>query len=163
MNNIAHIHGELGDLDRERRGHEEALRLARADGNERMIARTLYSLSWHAAMEGRAGDSIAMVQEAPTTYRRLGEVAEVAMGLRRFAWALAVAGRGDAAARLLSRAEALREEIGASVESWAMEMDERTLATIRADLDEEMFSQAWEQGRALAIDEAVALTLEPER
>jgi len=37
--------------------------------------------------------------------------------------------------------------------------NERTLATIRAQLDEAVFAEAWEQGRALTVGEAVALAL----
>jgi predicted ATPase/class 3 adenylate cyclase len=159
LNGLAHIHGELGDLERERALHEEALGLARADSNERMVARTLYSLAWHAVIEGRTQDSIAMVKEALDTYLRLGEVAEVSMGLRRFAWALAVEDRAVPAAQLLSQAEALREEIGASLEAWAAEMDEKTLARIHEQLDDASAARAWEQGRKLTVDEAVVLAL----
>jgi len=39
-------------------------------------------------------------------------------------------------------------------------MNEETLAVIRAQLDEAAFAEAWEQGRALTADEAVALALD---
>jgi len=39
-------------------------------------------------------------------------------------------------------------------------MNEQTLSTIHARLDESAFAESWEQGRALTIDEAVALALE---
>jgi len=68
-------------------------------------------------------------------------------------------GKADAAARLLSCFEAQRERIGVS-EAWVARMNEQTLSTIRARLDESAFAEAWEQGRALTIDEAVALALE---
>ena len=82
------------------------------------------------------------------------------MGLRRFAWALAVEGQVRSAAQLLAKAEALREEIGASLEAWIDRMDAKTLDTIRSQLDEEAFDEAWEAGRGLTIEEAVALALE---
>jgi hypothetical protein len=53
----------------------------------------------------------------------------------------------------------MRERIGVS-EAWTARMNEKTLSTIRARLDESAFAEAWEQGRALTIDEAVALALE---
>jgi len=161
LNGLAHGYGQRGDLQRERALHEEALELARADCNERLVARTLFSLAWHAVIEGRTHDSITMVNEALATYRRLGEILEVAMGLRRFAWALAVDEQAEAAAQLLSKAEALREEIGASVEGWAAEMDDKTLTSISNRLDETVFRRAWEAGRKLTLDEAMALALHP--
>ena len=68
-------------------------------------------------------------------------------------------GKADTAARLLSCFEALREQIGVS-EAWVARMNEQTLSAIRARLDEGAFAEAWEQGQALTIDEAVALALE---
>jgi hypothetical protein len=43
---------------------------------------------------------------------------------------------------------------------WAGERNAKTLAIIRTQLDEAAFSEAWEQGRALTLDEAVALALD---
>jgi tetratricopeptide (TPR) repeat protein len=162
LNAIAHFHGELGDLERERELHEEVLQLARAYANERMVARALYSLSWHSVIEGRPQDSKAIVEEAMATYRRLGEITEIGMGLRRFAWALAAERRAQSATQLYARAEALREEIGESREAWVVDMDKKTLALIHAELDDTAFAEAWERGRTLTIDEAVALALESE-
>jgi hypothetical protein len=39
-------------------------------------------------------------------------------------------------------------------------MNEQTLSTIRARLDESALAEAWDPGRALTINEAVALALE---
>jgi hypothetical protein len=39
-------------------------------------------------------------------------------------------------------------------------MNEQTLSAIRTRLDEGAFAEAWEQGGALTIDEAVALALD---
>jgi len=63
------------------------------------------------------------------------------------------------AVRLISCFEALREEIGGG-KAWVARMNEETLATIRAQLDETAFADAWEQGRTLTADDAVALALE---
>jgi hypothetical protein len=38
-------------------------------------------------------------------------------------------------------------------------MTDATLAEVRAHLDKETFAEAWEQGRHLAPDDAVALAL----
>lgn len=39
-------------------------------------------------------------------------------------------------------------------------MHEETLATIREQIDEEVFAEAWEKGWMLTADKAVALALE---
>lgn len=55
--------------------------------------------------------------------------------------------------------EALLEEVG-SHSGWIQRMNEETIRTIRAQLDEAAFAEAWEEGRKLTADEAVALALE---
>jgi hypothetical protein len=39
-------------------------------------------------------------------------------------------------------------------------MNEETLATIRTQLDDGAFADAWEQGRKLTLEDAVALALD---
>jgi len=62
------------------------------------------------------------------------------------------------AVRLISCVEALREEIG-GVEAWVARMNDETLGTIRKQLDEAAFAEAWEEGRTLTADEAVAIAI----
>jgi hypothetical protein len=54
---------------------------------------------------------------------------------------------------------ALHEEIGAGLAQLAS-MSETALIAIRHQLDETAFADAWEQGRSLTADEAVALALD---
>jgi hypothetical protein len=51
------------------------------------------------------------------------------------------------------------EEIGLSLESWMAYEGEHATAAARASLDDDSFDAAWELGRALTLDEAVALAL----
>jgi hypothetical protein len=61
---------------------------------------------------------------------------------------------------MLARATALRDEIGFTLESWMTVETDEALAAVHAQLDDTAFAEAWEQGRALTIDEAVALALD---
>lgn len=153
---------ELGDGERSRALTEENLRRARAMGNARMEARSLGALAMLAVDERRVEDALAMLKDAYRINRDIGDRVWIALDLCRFARALAAAGSAGTAARLLSKGEALREEIGATLESWAvMEAKLReTLAAVRTQLDEAAFAEAWEQGRSLTVDEAVALALD---
>jgi predicted ATPase/class 3 adenylate cyclase len=151
---------ELGDRERAQALNEDNLRRARATGNGRMEARSLSSLAAFPLGEGRFQDALSILNEAYRIDRDSGYVADIAMDLCHFAEVLAAEGRAEAAARLLSRGKALREEIGAGLESWAVERNERTLSAIRTQLDDSAFVEAWEQGRAMSADEAVALALD---
>jgi hypothetical protein len=71
---------------------------------------------------------------------------------------LAREGKAVTATRLLSSLEALGDEVGTR-RAYVEELSEETLTTIRMRLDEAAFVEAWEQGRALTIGEAVTLAL----
>ena len=157
---LAWMHEELGDLDRYRELTEENLGLARSLGNKRIEARALGALAMLALDDGRLADARAMLEDAYGIDRDIGNIIFVSVDLARFAAICAAEGRMDAATRLLARSEALRDEIRWTPESWAAEEYEKTLGAVREQLDEAAFAEAWEQGRALTLDEAVALALD---
>ncbi len=159
---LAWMCSELGDRDRARALTEENLCRSRALGNERVEAMSLDALAMLAVDEGRLQDALAMLKEAYRIHCGVGDPLWIALDLCRFARALVVAGRAGTAAKLLSKGEALREEIGATQESWpAMEAKLReTLTAVRTQLDEAAFAEAWQEGAKLTADEAVALALD---
>ena len=109
--------------------------------------------------QGRVEDALALGKQNLLACRDLGSLQGIAQSLCRCAGTLAVLlGKAEIAAGLLSCFEALREQIGAG-EAWIVRMNEETLSAIHAQLDEGAFIEAWEQGRALTADEAVALAL----
>jgi predicted ATPase/class 3 adenylate cyclase len=151
---------ELGDRERARALHEETLRRGRATSNKRMEAISMAALAVYAVDEHRTADALSMLTESIRIRRDVGDLIGLAADLRRSSFALAVAGRAAAAARLLSSSEALREQLGTSLQPDAASMDEQTLAIVGAQLDKAAFAEAWKQGRALTVDEAVAVSLE---
>jgi predicted ATPase/class 3 adenylate cyclase len=153
---LAFAYRGLGDLERARALLEENLRRARAAANEFSVAGTLSELAMVARDEGRVDDALSMLTESQRIWRDLGNLIGTVAGLSRIAFILAVTRRAETAARLLSSSENLNEEVGYRA-SWLTEMNEETLTALRAQLDEAAFAEAWEQGRKLSPDEAVAL------
>ena len=100
-----------------------------------------------------------MLKESYRILRDLNDLLMVAGTVGRFARVLAPAGRAaTATARVLSSSTVLMEEIGASPPSLT-KINETTLLSIHAQLDEPAFAEAWEQGQTLTADEAVTLAL----
>jgi predicted ATPase len=147
----------LGDRERGRALHERNLERARAAGNRHLEASTRDALAMIALDEDRVADAVGLLTEGHLPGRDAGDAQGVARTVSRAARALAAAGRAGAAAELLAGAEVLHEISGATVRPWLAEMNERTLAAIREKLDDEALAAAWERGRALAPEEAVAL------
>jgi predicted ATPase/class 3 adenylate cyclase len=158
--NLAWAYEELGDQERARALAEEMLSRGRATGNERQIAFALDLLERHARHEGRPRDALPMLKEGLRIRVDLHDPVHIADSLGRVASALAQTHEAEVATRLLSRAVAANEEIGIDMPIYQEKRNQETLAAIRAQLDEASFAAAWEQGRALTLDEAVALALE---
>jgi predicted ATPase len=155
---LAWMSEDLGEKERARALHEENLRRARATSNLRMEAVTLHNLARYARDERRYREAMTMHGQAYRIDRDLDDPVEIADGISRFASTLASAGKEEAAARLLSCSEALREEIGFR-RSWVTSRNEQTLDIIHSHLDDAAFAEAWEQGRKLTADEAATLAL----
>jgi tetratricopeptide (TPR) repeat protein len=158
---VAWTYYELGDRGRAWQLHQENLERARDTDDGFMEAVTLGVMArLFAIPEGRIEDGIAMLRESLRLWREVGDRTGLMEGLFSLADALAADGRAATATTLLARAEALREEIGGT-EQWVLRMNERTLATVRAELDDATFAEAWEKGRRLTPDEAIALAVPP--
>ncbi|MEO5704559.1 MAG: adenylate/guanylate cyclase domain-containing protein [Candidatus Limnocylindrales bacterium] len=151
----------LGDADRGQALTEEALGQARALGNREMQGMILSGGRARRAIEGgRPRDAILMLEEAYQISRDTGDrwrLTHIASGLAR---AFAAMGAAPVATRLLSSEKALFEEIGGKAPPTLTRVDEVTLALVREQLSEAAFTEAWEEGRKLTTDEAVALALE---
>jgi predicted ATPase len=158
---LAWCHLELGDLERAKALYEELLEGARAAGDEQMEARALATLSQFATDEGRNQDAFDLMSEAYRLDREFGDSFEIANDLVYVARAVAFADRAVAAARLVSLYEAMCEELAILHMSWVVKIREDAMSRARARLDEAEFTEAWEQGRTLTADEAIALALDP--
>jgi predicted ATPase/class 3 adenylate cyclase len=155
---LAWVAGELGDPEARRRGHEDVLRDARAQGDWAIAAAQLEQLAEFPRDEGRIEEALTMLREALRMKCGLEMPNLIVESLSRFARTLAVT-RPKEAARLVGASDGLREEIGGG-HSWVSEDNRKTLAIVREQLDEAAFADAWEEGRRMTVDEAVALALE---
>ena len=68
--------------------------------------------------------------------------------------------RGLQAARLFGAAEALRETLGTPLLPIYQDHYQRRLASARTLIDEATFAAAWAEGRAIALEQAIAEALE---
>ena len=156
----AWMYEELGDKRRYWELVEENLEDARAHGHKRIEARSLAALANLAVNEERFDDAHALRSQSLRIDLELGNLPFLAVQLVSFAFASARRGYPVIAAKLLSRAAALRDELGYSLESWMTQQNEDALAAVRPQLDDAAFDAAWEAGAELSLDEAIALALD---
>src|SRR2546428_2362650 len=155
---VAWAAGQLGDLERCRRGHEEVLREARAVGDWAIAASELEQLAGLARDDGRIEIALSMLAEALRMKRDLEMPNLIVESLCRFAETLAAGERAEIAAKILAADQKLREGIGGGF-TWVAEVNSETLAELRTQLDNATLTETLEQGRRLTADEAVALAL----
>jgi hypothetical protein len=64
---------------------------------------------------------------------------------------------------LFAAAAALRERARVPIEARQRAEYERQVSAVRAMLDADRFTAAWEEGRTMAVDEAIAAALQKSR
>jgi hypothetical protein len=139
---------------------QDVLQQARAAGDKHVQVHALESIAHVATRDGRVEEAASLLCEAWELNRELGDRYREAVLVCRFARLLAFAGRAETAARVLAAGEALYEKMGASPMGWLRRDNDEALARIHAKLDEAAVAEAFEQGRTLTADEAVALALD---
>ena len=152
---------KLGDSERAWALAEDNLRRARAAGHEQWEATGLGALGFYAVADGRVEEALPLLVESTRKWRDWGELywGEVGLNLCGFARAAAIAGNAEVAVQLLSATASLNEQIRAVEAAFMTDLNAETLVIIRSQLDEAAFAEAWEAGRRLTVDEAVALAL----
>lgn len=158
--NATWIHGDLGDKDAERRGHEENLAVAREIGNQSIEADALAQLGMSAPDEGRLDDAADLLRDALRLERHLGMPLFMANQLGRLASVIARQGNMEVAARLVGAARAVEQQIGSEEPWWGTARREETMGLLNAGLGASRTHELLATGARLSLDEAIDLALE---
>ena len=150
---------ELGERERAEMLAEQNLLRARSIQSTNLEAAALETLAGYAHDDGRYDDALSMTRDALGLNVELGDVEHVLDGLGRIANTHVSAARGGLAAELLSASLTLHEDVGLSIPLYQRRRNEKMLEVIHEQLNEGAFAEAWERGKQLTLDEAVALAL----
>jgi predicted ATPase/transcriptional regulator with XRE-family HTH domain len=149
-----------GDPSAARRSLEQSLALYRELGARAGIASALGRLGRVALLEGDAVGAEQCYAASLRLWRELSDRRGIATCLESWAEVALVQGRPTRAARLCAAAAALRDAIGAPL--WPVERAryDRTVTTARAQLDGAAFAAAWDEGRALPLEQVMGEALD---
>jgi predicted ATPase/DNA-binding XRE family transcriptional regulator len=151
---------QQSELARARALLEEALAIHRAVGHPRLLSLTLRNLGLVAEDEGDYPRARSLYEESVGLARQVRDSWSLAFILEAFA-SLAVArgafGRG---AVLSGAAAALREKIGSSVPPAVQPRVDRVVRLAREGLGAAAFRNAWTEGQAMTLEQAIAHALE---
>jgi predicted ATPase/class 3 adenylate cyclase len=160
LENLGEVYATQGQYERAAPLFEESLALFRIVGDRRMVGCTLHFVGWMAALRGDHAAALSRYMEALRICKQSGNRPSIPVFLIGMAGSLAALGRPASAACLLGAGDAIVTSLGHFLAPVERQCYEHGLAATRAALDEAAFAAAWEEGRAMTVDDAIAFALE---
>jgi non-specific serine/threonine protein kinase len=136
------------------------LLLAQQTGDEPFTADALARLGAVALREGSYQQSAAFYQRSLALNRFLGNRDGIAEDLAGLAEVACLAGQPERAARLLGTVEAVREAHGIELSPLRRSEHDRIMRSIRTQLGEVAFAEAWTWGCTMRLEQAIEEALE---
>ena len=159
LTGLAIIARDAGNESLARAHHEEALSLHRAARNPQGIAQSLIALGSLSLDAGATEPARTCFVESLEIGRDLGFRETVAAGLAGLAELAAVDGQPDRALRLGGAADTVRNSNGLVMTPAEHARHERLMQPAHLALGEAAAAAAWEEGRAMSLDEAIEYAL----
>ena len=145
-----------GDTIRARALAEQCVMLSRKNEMEWGMRESLPFLASVFASQGDPAKAHALYKESLEIKRGAFDKELTVTALEGLASVVAVEGKLAWSAQLWGVAEALRESLGAPTPPAMRATNERSLATVRAQLDEKAFIAAWKEGRSMTVEQVLA-------
>jgi non-specific serine/threonine protein kinase len=146
------------DLVRARSLLEESLAVAERMGDRMAIAVGHHTVGQVARLDGRLEEAAAHYRDALRFGQELGDAASMSEPLQGLAAVAVATGDAERGVRLLGANDAIREQLGGGPPPEWLRLGD-PLEDARRSLGDAAYQQAWQAGRALSVDEAVALAL----
>jgi predicted ATPase/transcriptional regulator with XRE-family HTH domain len=153
---------QQSELARARSLLEDSLSIQRMIGPPRSVGIVLFHLGLVAANEGDDAGAQSLYEQSVALMRQVKDKFHQAFLLEAFANLSVGQGRLRRGAHLSGAADALRQQIGSTVPPWAQPGLDRTLRLAREGLGEDAFGQAWAEGKAMTLEQAISYALEDE-
>jgi predicted ATPase/class 3 adenylate cyclase len=165
---LAWVYNSLGELTRLAKDYERAgiyyahsLEKARQIGDQTREGVALGNLAFCAQHRGDYRQAERHAQDALTLFRRLGLRGQSGEAVAALAGPAAALGDPIRAATLFGASQAILDGISAAQQPADVDEFNGYLTLTHAGLSQQAFDTAWECGRRLTYDQAVALALRP--
>ncbi len=149
----------LDDHTRARALLEEALAIFQADGHLISVTMALAKLGYVARAGGDGSAARRYFAQAYDQAQTIGYAWRILSVLAGLAGTAQVEGDSYKAARLFGAAEAMGETMSILLDPDEIHTNERLIAETRAKLGEDAFAAAWDEGRSLPLEQALAEAL----
>ncbi len=145
-----------GDYDAARRHMQEGLDVARAMADRQRIGHALVRLGHLERLQSHWNASTKLLSEGLAALREVGDRRGSAGALMQMGYLALAAGDAERATVLLAATQALQKAIGTPLRADELDEFNANCITLSDALSEAVFATAWERGRNLTLDEAVA-------
>ena len=159
LNNQACVASDQGNYAEARRLLEESLFIRRQLGDRAGLALSLNTLADVVLDEGDYAAARPLLDESLAIDRELGDQTAIAYLLEDYGGLAAAEGEFEKALQLVGYATTLREANGAALPPAEQERLNRMLEPAHEGLPEPAALAAWELGRSLTLEQAIALAL----
>lgn len=156
INQLGDVERASGEMTRARQCYERALAAFRNAEDPWGSARSLADLGCIRLAEGRLNDSRAAFRESLGIFGELRHRRGVARVLEGYATLALAGGEATVALRLAAAASRIRKQIDAPLPRDEQACLEETVRTARALLPVSQSEEAWTEGAAMSLEEAIA-------
>ena len=158
--NMGYVTAARGDFERAGALLEEGLAMSRESKDLYTNTTALLGLGIVETRRGEHGRAKMLLEEGLVLSRKLGSMVNAAEILETLAEMAGALGDGTRAARQWGAADTLREVTGSPWAPQERRLHEPYLAAVRSGVDETVWRAAWEEGRAMTLEDAIAYALE---
>jgi non-specific serine/threonine protein kinase len=162
LNNLGRVAYLRGDFASAQSLYEESLAIRREVGDRIGIASTLNNLGTLCHDRGDYPTAQMLHKEALVIWAELGDRQGTAYSFEGLGAVAATLGDSDRAAHVWGAAERLRMEIGSPLSPQELTRHNKIVVSVRtAQVGEDAFDRAWQEGCAWTLARAIAFALEP--
>jgi predicted ATPase/transcriptional regulator with XRE-family HTH domain len=163
---VGEIELRQGNYDRATSLVEESLSISRELGNKWGVAACLGTLGWQALLQGNNERATQLLRESLSTRHGIGDRGGIAWCLEWFARVAIAETETEVetqhavrAALLLGAADGIRKVAGSVIDPADLGEYERNVNRLQVQLPGEAFERAWQEGRAMSIEQAIEYAL----
>ncbi|HST03201.1 MAG TPA: tetratricopeptide repeat protein [Chloroflexia bacterium] len=153
---IAHYRG---DHDGAKAFYDQSLSIARQLGFQQNVAHVYLNSGDLALLQGEPERAAPLMREGLMLFVELGDKQGITEGLEGMACLASAMKQPERAVCLFGAAAALRAAVSMPLPTFVRALYERNLAESRCQMDEEAFTKAWAEGRAMPMEQVIEYAL----
>jgi tetratricopeptide (TPR) repeat protein len=160
LSGLAEVALREGKLELASKLVEESLVLRRELGHKWGIGASLGTSAWIAMRQFDWESAFVRLKESMQVRKEIGDRGGIAFCLERLAEVAIGKHEAEKAARIFGAAESMRVWLRSKIDPVDKPEYELNVASLRAELGEDKFNTAWEEGQKMTLEQAVDYALE---